>query len=90
MFKARGGVAGSRGAICMRNGRSNFVFVRGVVSSTFALVYKENKTLYPPRVGARGMEHGGEGRAAKPYRAPTAKNNITSLINISYRTTITV
>lgn len=38
--------AGSEGAICMRNRRSNFVFVRGVVSSTFALVYKENKTLY--------------------------------------------
>lgn len=33
----------------MRNGRSNFVFIRGVVSSTYPLVYKENKTLYPPR-----------------------------------------
>ena len=32
------------GAIGMRNGRSNFVFVRGVVNSTFPVVYKENKT----------------------------------------------
>lgn len=54
-------VAGCRGAICIRNGRSNFVFVRGVVSSTFALVYKENKTLYPAGRGVRGV--GG----LKPY-----------------------
>lgn len=38
-------VGGRRGAIGMRNGRSNFVFVRGVVNSTFTVVYKENKTL---------------------------------------------
>lgn len=53
-------VAGCRGAICIRNGRSNFVFVRGVVSSTFALVYKENKTLYPARVAGRELR-------LKPY-----------------------
>lgn len=45
----------------MRNGRSNFVFVRGVVSSTFALVYKENKTLFRGSEGTARGSHTSRG-----------------------------
>lgn len=61
----------------MRNGRSNFVFIRGVVSSTYPLVYKENKTLYPPRqpVGSDTISQTIEAKLLQYYVTCSDSNN---------------